>query len=94
MMTSYMPKIDAQGLETSTLGLSFLVLPDHFRGPGGELWVQCRASMPSIQGVALPLDRTLLLGTLHHRNSHHGGWSTNSVSGKTMFTKNTLLVNK
>lgn len=90
MLTSYLPKIDSEGLETSTLGLSFLVLPDHFRGPGGELWVQCRASMPSIQGVALPLDRTLLLGTLSHKDSHRGGWSTNSVPGRCGLLKKML----
>ena len=84
MLTSYSPVLDSSGLETSTLGLGFLVLPDHFRGPGGELWVECRASMPSIQGVDMTLDRTLLLGTRKRTgDTQQGGWTSSGTRGNT-----------
>ena len=31
MVNSFVTQVDPDGLETSTLGLNFLVLPDHFR---------------------------------------------------------------
>ena len=31
MLNSYITEVDQDGLESSTLGLNFLVLPDHFR---------------------------------------------------------------
>ena len=73
MVTSYVSTSSKDGLESSSLGLSFLVLPEHFQGEEQELWVTCRASMPSIKGVELPIERTMMLGTikLHH---FHGGW--------------------
>ena len=33
MVTSYTNSLDSTGLESATLGLNFLVLPEHFRGP-------------------------------------------------------------
>ena len=37
MVTSYLPTSDDTGLESSSLALSFLVLPEHFRGPE-QVW--------------------------------------------------------
>ena len=31
MLNSFVTEVDADGLESSTLGINFLVLPDHFR---------------------------------------------------------------
>ena len=72
MVTSYVTTGFHEGLERSTLGLSFLVLPEHFQGEEQELWVTCRATMPSIKGLELPIERSMMLGTikLHH---YHGG---------------------
>ena len=67
MVTSYLPSSDSQGLESSTLALNFLVLPEHFRGPEQELWATCKADMPRIHGMEIPMERTLLLGTLAGR---------------------------
>jgi len=77
MVTSFLPLTDQQGLESSTLGLNFLVLPEHFRGPEMELWATCKAAMPSIHGVELPIERTLLLGSLNNKLQYYqGGWAT------------------
>ena len=67
MVTSYLPSSDSQGLESSTLALNFLVLPEHFRGPEQELWATCKADMPRIHGMEIPMERTLLLGSLAGR---------------------------
>ena len=67
MVTSYLPTSDTQGLESSTLALNFLVLPEHFRGAEQELWATCKADMPRIHGMEIPMERTLLLGTLAGR---------------------------
>ena len=67
MVTSYLPSTDNNGLESSSLALNFLVLPEHFRGPEQELWATCRSNMPMIQGMEIPMERTLLLGTLAGR---------------------------
>ena len=91
MVTSYVSQSSPGGLESSTLGLSFLVLAEHFQGDEQELWVTCRAAMPSIQGVELPIERTLLLGSIkpHH---YQGSWaSSGGVIGKTV-TRILLLV--
>jgi len=83
MVTSYLPVTYPSGLTSSVLGLSFLVLAEHFRGPERELWATCRATMPPIKGVVMPVDRSLLLGGLNHLdnlgNSHRlkGGTLTN-----------------
>ena len=77
MVTSFLPHTHLKGLESSTLGLNFLVLPEHFRGPEKELWATCKAEMPSIQGVELPIERTLLLGSLNNKLQYYqGGWTT------------------
>ena len=77
MVTSFLPLTDQQGLESSTLGLNFLVLPEHFRGPEMELWATCKAAMPSTHGVELPIERTLLLGSLNNKLQYYqGGWAT------------------
>lgn len=81
MLTSFLPHTDpATGLESSTLQLSFLVLTDHFRGPERELWATCKASMPSIMGVEIPIERTLLLGSLSEGGSYQGGWAASDSS--------------
>ena len=68
MVTSYTHSLDSStGLESATLGLNFLVLPEHFRGPEQELWATCKADMPSIHGMEIPMERTLLLGNLGGR---------------------------
>ena len=67
MVTSYTNSLDSTGLESATLGLNFLVLPEHFRGPEQELWATCKADMPSIHGMEIPMERTLLLGNLGGR---------------------------
>ena len=66
------PVTDHKGLESSALGLDFLVLPEHFLGPDIELWATCKAS---IHGVALPIERTLLLGSPNIKLQYYqGGW--------------------
>ena len=77
MVTSYVPQISEDGLESSILGLSFLVLSEHFKGKEKELWVTCRAVMPSIQGTELPIERTLLLGTIK-RFHYPVSWAFNN----------------
>ena len=83
MVTNYLPVTYPSGLTSSVLGLSFLVLAEHFRGPERELWATCRATMPPIKGVVMPVERSLLLGGLNHLdnlgNSHRlkGGSLTN-----------------
>ena len=74
MVTSYLPSATPTGLESSTLALNFLVLPEHFRSGGGagarearELWATCKSDMPRIQGMEIPMERTLLLGSLAGR---------------------------
>jgi len=85
MVTSYLPTHTTNGLQSSILGLSFLVLAEHFRGPEKELWATCQSSMPPVQGVELPMERRLLLGTLkddHQRTSGQmiqGGWSSSGA---------------
>ena len=64
MVTSYLPKTYPSGLTSSVLGLSFLVLAEHFRGAERELWATCRATMLPIKGVEMPVERSLLLGRL------------------------------
>jgi hypothetical protein len=81
MVTSYLPRPADHGLTSSVLGLSFLLLAEHFRGPERELWATCRANMPAVQGVQLPVERTLLLGSLAQRPGGErlfvqGGWSS------------------
>ena len=86
MVTSYLPSATPTGLESSTLALNFLVLPEHFRSGGGagagqdrELWATCKSDMPRIQGMEIPMERTLLLGSLAgryitqltHKQEHH-----------------------
>ena len=61
MVTSFLPLTDHKGLESSTLGLNFLVLPEHFWGPEMELLATCRAAMPSIHGMELPIERHFYL---------------------------------
>jgi len=91
MVTSFLPLIDQKGLESSTLGLNFLVLPEHFRGPEMELWATCKAAMPSIHGVELPIERTLLLGTLHNKLQYYqGGWAASG--GGCRCDKNMLML--
>ena len=67
MVTSYLPTTDNVGLESSSLALNFLVLPEHFRGPEQELWATCKADMPMVHGMEIPMERTLLLGSLAGR---------------------------
>ena len=77
MVTSYLPTTSPAGLHSSVLGLSFLVLAEHFRGPERELWATCQASMPPIQGAGMMVQRTLLLGSLATREEGvvgHGAW--------------------
>ena len=65
------------GLESSTIGLNFLVLPEHFRGPEMELWATCETTMPSIHGVELLIEGTLLLSSLNNKLQYYqGGWAT------------------
>ena len=64
MVTSYLPITYTSGLTSSVLGLSFLVLAEHFRGPERELWATCRSTMLPIKGVEMPVERSLLLGRL------------------------------
>ena len=64
MVTSYLPITYPSGLTSSVLGLSFLVLAEHFRGPERELWATCRSTMLPIKGVEMPVERSLLLGRL------------------------------
>lgn len=86
MVTSYLPSATPTGLESSTLALNFLVLPEHFRSGGGagagedrELWATCKSDMPRIQGMEIPMERTLLLGSLAGRLRYHqGGWAAAS----------------
>ena len=94
MVTSFLPKTDLKGLESSTLGLNFLVLPEHFRGPEKELWATCKAEMPSIQGVELPIERTLLLGSLNNKLQYYqGGWTTaGHRGGENMLNKLFLVI--
>ncbi|XP_023328005.1 uncharacterized protein LOC111701091 isoform X2 [Eurytemora carolleeae] len=81
MLNSYITEVDQDGLESSTLGLNFLVLPDHFRGPDRQLLVSCQAVMPSIQGEQIPLERTLVLGRLLQSAwSYQEGWSTSPAA--------------
>jgi len=72
MVTNYLPVTYPSGLTSSVLGLSFLVLAEHFRGPERELWATCRATMPPIKGVVMPVERSLLLGGLNHLDNHLG----------------------
>ena len=65
MVTSYLPITYPSGLTSSVLGLNFLVLAEHFRGPERELWATCRSSMLPIKGVEMPVERSLLLGRLN-----------------------------
>ena len=82
MVTSYLSQPSAGGLSSSVLGLSFLVLAEHYRGEERELWATCRASMPPIKGLAMPVERSLLLGSLGRRGEGEwgggemGGWSS------------------
>ena len=90
MVTSFLSSTDQRGLESSTLGLNFLVLPEHFRGPEKELWATCKAEMPSIHGVELPIERTLLLGSLNNKLQYYqGGWTsaTGHKRGGNMLSK-------
>ena len=81
MGTSYLPTSDPTGLESATLALNFLVLPEHFRSPEQELWATCKADMPLIHGMEIPMERTLLLGSLQGRLRYHqGGWAAASGS--------------
>ena len=66
MVTSYLPIAYPTGLTSSVLGLSFLVLAEHFRGAERELWATCRATMLPIKGVEMPVERSLLLGRLNN----------------------------
>ena len=45
MVTNYLPVTYPSGLTSSVLGLSFLVLAEHFRGPERELWATCRLEL-------------------------------------------------
>ena len=81
MVTSYLPTSDRAGLESATLALNFLVLPEHFRGAEQELWATCKADMPLIHGMEIPMERTLLLGSTQGRLRYHqGGWAATSGS--------------
>ena len=71
MVTSYLPITHPSGLTSSVLGLSFLVLAEHFRGPERELWATCRATMLPIKGVEMPVERSLLLGRLNSLEAGH-----------------------
>lgn len=86
MVTSYTHSLDTStGLESATLGLNFLVLPEHFRGPEQELWATCKADMPAIHGMEIPMERTLLLGNLGGRLRYHqGGWAAASTGSWTV----------
>ena len=40
------------------------------------VWATCKASMPSIHSVELPIERTLLLGSLNNKLQYYqGGWA-------------------
>ena len=85
MVTSYVPKIGSDGLQSSVLGLSFLVLAEHFRGEEREVWATCKASLPTVQGIrSYSKERTLLLGSLSDRRSNRGevqgGWRSRGVA--------------
>ena len=71
MVTSYLPITYPSGLTSSVLGLNFLVLAEHFRGPERELWATCRSSMLPIKGVEMPVERSLLLGRLNRLDVGH-----------------------
>ena len=71
MVTSYLPITYPSGLTSSVLGLSFLVLAEHFRGPERELWATCRSTMLPIKGVEMPVERSLLLGRLSSLDAGH-----------------------
>ena len=87
MVTSYLPTTDPDGLESATLALNFLVLPEHFRGPEQELWASCKADMPLIHGMEIPMERTLLLGSIQGRLRYHqGGWAATSSSQRSGLT--------
>ena len=93
MVTSFLPITDQKGLESSTLGLNFLILPEHFRGPEMELWATCKAAMPSIHGVELPIERTLLVGSLNNKLQYYqGGWATAGQSCDEKMLKLHLLM--
>jgi hypothetical protein len=59
--------VEEEGLESSTLGLSFEVTDYHFAPtvhPGKrEMWVRCEATMPPIEGMTFPFTREVFLGT-------------------------------
>jgi hypothetical protein len=70
MVTSFLPLTNHKSNESSTLGLNFLVLPEM------ELWATCKAAMPSIHGVELPIEQILLLGSLNNKLQYYqGGWA-------------------
>ena len=69
--------MDNAGLEVSILGLSFLILPHHYKSESGELVVQCVSRMPTVQGVDMNLEKSLTLGTLW--GTHPGGWATSNA---------------
>ena len=71
MVTSYLPITYPSGLTSSVLGLSFLILAEHFRGPERELWATCRSTMLPIKGVEMPVERSLLLGRLTSLGAGH-----------------------
>ena len=71
MVTSYLPITYPSGLTSSVLGLSFLILAEHFRGPERELWATCRSTMLPIKGVEMPVERSLLLGRLTSLDAGH-----------------------
>ena len=93
MVTSYTNTLDNTGLESATLGLNFLVLPEHFRGPEQELWATCKADMPLIHGMEIPMERTLLLGSIQGRLRYHqGGWAASSGSQRPGLPSSILIV--
>ena len=67
MVTNYLPVTYPSGLTSSVLGLSFLVLAEHFRGPERELWATCRLEL-QIQ-IQIQIQIHLLQG---HNASYQG----------------------
>ena len=90
----YLPtkSIEEEGLESSTLGLSFEVTDYHFAPtvhPGKrEMWVRCEATMPPIEGMTFPFTREVFLGTYARSfDSYHATSTSRAKSRKSQTCK-------
>ena len=85
-----MKSVEEEGLESSTLGLSFEVTDFHFvatvHPDKKELWVRCEATMPPIEGMTYPFTREVFLGTYARSFDHYHASSKSRTNSETCKT--------